>query len=408
MLIGFRLQNFRSFLTEQTFSYATSADSAHASTHLLRTGIKSVPRLSKAAIVFGPNASGKSNLLVALGTCRDLILHSSSLTPAQFAERHTPFRFGPAASRATEFELDVVLDRVRYRYSMSYDSQRIRRELLLVHRTGKAQRWFERRFDDSLQRDEWAPFSPNFNGPRELWRKATPPGALFLTTAARMHSAQLAPLMHWVEDGLQVLLKRDMGDLEGFAARLHDRVFKSRLIRLLRAVDIPIDDVRAAAAGLEPQADRHPSIEFLYSRAGWAPVWANSVFESAGTHRLMSLFGPLMDAIDRGKLLVIDEIDASLHPLIARFLIQLINNPALSGRGAQILLASHNTSLMDLDILRRDEIWLMQRGEHGASVLAPLLRSSPRRQESVAKNYLKGRYAAVPVIRPTILEDRDP
>jgi len=197
MLIGFRFQNFRSFLAEQSFSFSTSSDRTHESTHLINTGMKAVPRISKAAIVFGPNASGKTNLLIALATFRDLILHSSGYSDSQFSERHTPFRFGPSMTQPTEFEIDVLLDRVRYRYAISYDSQRIRFERLLVYRTGKSQRWFERRFDEATHRDAWAPFSPNFNGPREMWRKATRPKALFLTTAAQLNSEQLAPLLSW-------------------------------------------------------------------------------------------------------------------------------------------------------------------------------------------------------------------
>jgi AAA15 family ATPase/GTPase len=113
----------------------------------------------------------------------------------------------------------------------------------------------------------------------------------------------------------------------------------------------------------------------------------------------MGLFVPLLDAIEHGKLLLIDEFDASLHPLVARFLVQRINDPSVSSHGAQLLLTSHNTTLMDLDFLRRDEIWLVQLSQNHTSALSPLLRSSPRKHELIAKNYLKGRYGAVPTIR---------
>jgi AAA15 family ATPase/GTPase len=132
----------------------------------------------------------------------------------------------------------------------------------------------------------------------------------------------------------------------------------------------------------------------------------DSAFEAAGTRRLVNLFGPLLEAIEHGKLLLIDEFDTSLHPLVARFLIQLINDPAVSTHGAQLLLTSHNTTLMDLEILRRDEIWLVQlNGEHAGS-LAPLLRSGPRKHELIAKNYLRGRYGAVPLIRSAASDAR--
>jgi len=412
MLIGFRFQNFRSFLAEQSFSFSTSSDRTHESTHLIKTGMKAVPRISKAAIVFGPNASGKTNLLIALATFRDLILHSSGYSDSQFSERHTPFRFGPSVTQPTEFEIDVLLDRVRYRYAISYDSQRICFERLLVYRTGKSQRWFERRFDEASHKDTWAAFSPNFNGPREMWRKATRAKALFLTTAAQLNSEQLAPLLHWVEHRLEILFPGDMSDVNRIAMRIQDETFKSRVLELLSAVDIHVDDVRFAeqdpsradpapppGAGFLRRGSSHRSIEFLYARDGLVPMWLDSVFEAAGTQRLIGLFGPLLQAAENGKLLLIDEFDASLHPLVARFLIRLINDPRVSSKGAQLLLTSHNTTLMDLDILRRDEIWLVQLDDKHASSLLPLLRSSPRKHELIAKNYLKGRYGAVPLIR---------
>jgi hypothetical protein len=412
MLIGFRFQNFRSFLAEQSFSFSTSSDRTHESTHLIKTGMKAVPRISKAAIVFGPNASGKTNLLIALATFRDLILHSSGYSDSQFGERHTPFRFGPSMTQPTEFEIDVLLDRVRYRYAISYDSQRIRFERLLVYRTGKSQRWFERRFDEATRKDSWAPFSPNFNGPREMWRKATRPKALFLTTAAQLNSEQLAPLLEWVEHRLEILLPGDMTDVNRIAMRIQDETFKTRVLELLSAVDIHVDDVRFAeqdpsrtdpapppGSGFLRRGSAHRSIEFLHARDGLVPMWLDSVFEAAGTQRLIGLFGPLLQAAENGKLLLIDEFDASLHPLVARFLIRLINDPRVSSKGAQLLLTSHNTTLMDLDILRRDEIWLVQLDDKHASNLLPLLRSSPRKHELIAKNYLKGRYGAVPLIR---------
>lgn len=417
MLIGFRFSNFRSFLTEQNFSYSTSSDRTHESTHVLETGMKAVPRISKSAIVFGANASGKSNILVALAVLRDMMLHSTAYSEAQFAERHTPFRFGPSAALPTEFEIDVLLDHVRYRYAMAYDSARILSERLLVYRTGKSQRWFDRRLDTVTNSQEWAPFSPNFNGPREMWRKATRPRALFLTTAAQLNSDQLAPLLHWAEHRLEVLFPAELSDISRFAHRLEDDYFKTRLLSMLHSVDIRVDDVRLAeqdSATVEPvdQSSRLPprppslasrvtgrrSVEFLHAGADGLKVWLDSVFEASGTHRLLALFAPLINAIEEGKLLLIDEFDSGLHPLVARFVVRLINDPRISTRGAQLLLTSHNITLMDLDILRRDEIWLAEMGADQASNLVPLLRSSPRKHEMIAKNYLRGRYGAVPHI----------
>ncbi|HEX3848376.1 MAG TPA: ATP-binding protein [Steroidobacteraceae bacterium] len=418
MLIGFKLRNFRSFSEEQTLSYVMSPDRAHESTHCIRTGVKSVPRLSRAAIIFGPNAGGKTNLINALATLQDLVLHSTALTDGEYAERYTPFQFGAWASRPTEFELDVLLDDIRYRYTLVHDAERVVAERLLVYRTGKSQRWFDRRSDRARTAEVWTPFSPSFNGAREVWRKATRSKALFLTTAAQLDSEQLQPLFRWFERGLEIVLRDDIDDPSRVVPHLRDRHFKGWALRMFRSVGIPVDDLRIAEHELpaaEPATPRIPPIgnparaatrspiQFLHSRGRRSPVWLDAAFESAGTHRLLGLLVPLLDAFHNDKLLAIDEFDTSLHPLVARFLIQTLNDPEIVGRGTQLLLTSHDTTLMDLEILRRDEIWLAELGSDEATVLSPVLRAGPRKNEMIGKGYLRGRYGAVPRIRPGLL-----
>ncbi len=171
MLLEFKLRNFRSFLGEQSFIYP---------------GVHRRSASARVAVLFGPNGSGKTNLILALATLRDLVLHSATNTDAQYAACYTPFQLDDADHSATEFEIEVQLEQARYRYTVLYDANRITFERLLVYRTGKPQRWFERQYDPVEQTDKWAPFSPNFNGTRELWRRMTRPRALFLTTAARL------------------------------------------------------------------------------------------------------------------------------------------------------------------------------------------------------------------------------
>ncbi len=416
MLIGFTLRNFRSFLDEQSFAFAASPDRAHETTHCMRTGMKSIPRLSKSAIIFGPNGSGKTNFVIALQTLRDLVLHSTAYSEQQFAELHTPFQFGPSAYSPTAFEVDILVEKVRYRYSISYNAHRICSERLLVYRTGKAQRWFERNYDESTRTENWAPFSPNFNGPREMWRKATRPKALFLTTAAQLNSEQLKPVFYWFEHCLEIITPTETPDATRIATTIQDPQFKGRVLRFFRTVGIKVDDVRIAdqeTSAPEPGGSMRPSsmthaphntgrlqVEFLYSREGWPPVWLGSEYESSGIHRLFSLIGPLLSAIEHGKFLVVDEFDSNLHPLVARFLINFVNDPSVSDHGAQLLLVSHNTTLMDLEMLRRDEIWLTELDVSHATNLSTVLRSSPRKHEHIAKGYLRGRYGAVPSIQP--------
>jgi uncharacterized protein len=404
MLVSFRVGNYRSFLDDQELSFVTSADHAHERTHCIRTGVRAVPRLSRASLVFGPNAGGKSNLISALSTLRELVLNCSSFSDGQFAERYTPFRFDSWPERPTEFEIEVLRDRLRYRYLVAYDAQRVVRERLLVYRTGKSQRWFERHYDPLTRTEEWAPFSPNLTGPREMWRKATRHRALFLTTAAQLDSELIRPLFEWFEDCVEIVAPGEIAGLGRVATDILDPDLKARMLSLVRAADIPIEDFRVVdRESRQPsgvaRVEAPPLVEFLHSHHDKPAVWLPGALESDGTRRLLSLLGPLLRTMDTDRVLVVDDFDSGLHPLLSRFLVQLLYYPSPAGRHSQLLLTSHNTNLMDLDMLRRDEIWFVELDDQRSSMLRPLLRSSPRKTERVMKAYLRGRYGAIPNIQ---------
>jgi len=352
--------------------------------------------------------------LTAVSVMRDIVLHSTTFSTADFAERYSPFLLDRSQGRPTEFEVDVVLDRVRYRYAFAYDGRRICAERLLVFPTGKSQRWFERTLVNEHGLECWAPFSNNFTGPRAMWRDATRAQALFLTTAAQLNARQLAPLFDWFEHGLALVFGSEKLDLGHLAESVKDDRRKRVLLEFLRGAGIKVHDVRIAeppAAAIRPvERGRLPAkvshgdpkaIEFSHLREDGSAVWMPSVDESTGAQRLAGLFAPLLTAVQKGQVLLIDEFDLSLHPLVARYLIQLFNDPNLSNNGAQLLLTSHNTNLMDMDLLRRDEIWLMELDANAASTLLRMWHSAspPRKHELIGKRYLFGRYGAVPVIR---------
>jgi AAA15 family ATPase/GTPase len=139
-------------------------------------------------------------------------------------------------------------------------------------------------------------------------------------------------------------------------------------------------------------------VKFWHRVEGEEPVAFDGRYESAGTQRLLSYIGPLLDAIETGKLLVIDEIDSSLHPMVVRFVLQLLHDAKVSQRGAQFWISTHDTSLLDTDLLRRDQIWFVEKSERQASRLYPLTEFSPRKNEALEKSYLRARYGGVPFI----------
>ncbi len=414
MLIDFRAQNFRSVRDAATLSFVAGPDASLRATHCLETGLNSVPWVTRGAAIYGANASGKSNLIFGLTTMRTMVLQSTAMPEPQFAEFYTPFRLDrDTASEPTEFEVNLVLSGVRYEYGFSYDACRIRSEWLTVYRTGKGQRWFDRSWDEEGNEERWGSFSTHFTGPRETWRKATRPQALFLTTAAQLNSELLRPLFNWFGNDLLVLNTIGMLGLGYTLQRFDEAGFKERVLEVMRAADIHIADIKIEKKSgqqfnfsFEPgkpptvlaREGEVPDIAFGHRVQGDETVYFDRRFESIGTQMLFAFVGPILDAIAKGQLLVIDDIDSSLHPMVTRFIVGLFHDPLVSQHGAQIWFTTHDTSLLDTDVMRRDQFWFVDKDERQASVLVPLTDFSPRKNEALERGYLRGRYGGVPFI----------
>lgn len=417
MIIDFKVRNFRSLRDEQTLSFVASADRSLQESHCIETGIKSLPRLTRAAVIYGANASGKSNLIFALATMRNMVLLSMAMPEAALAEQHTAFRLDRSSAREpTSLEVMILADGVRYQYGFSYDAQRVHDEWLIVYRTGKGQTWFDRRWNAQKKEYDWAPFSSYFIGSKETWKQATRPSALFLTTAIHLNNEQLKPLWNWFNNEVSILNWHGAGGPNGIGQtlrRLDDPEFKSRVLGVLRAADLHLADIEVEQvsgqqvefkleAGKPPELSARdqdmPIVKYVHQVEGGDRVAFDGRYESLGTQRLLSYIGPVLDAVENGKLLVIDEIDSSLHPMVVRFLLQLLHDPAISKLGAQLWMTTHDSSLLDSDLLRRDQFWFVDKDPQQASRLYPLTDFSPRRGEALEKAYLRARYGGVPHI----------
>ncbi len=419
MFVEFSARNFRSLRAEQTLTMVSSTDRAHLLTHTIETGARSVPRLNRSCVIYGANASGKSNLIFAMATMRNLVLNSMSMLEAALADQYTPYRLErSSAGDPTEFEIVLLIDGIRYQYGFSYDTQRIRDEWLIVYKSGKGQSWFERRWNNAKSTHEWAPFSSYFSGSKEIWKQATRPGSLFLTTAIQLNNEQLKPLWNWFMDGLAVVNWPGAFGIGQTLKRMEDPAFKAQALRLLRTADLHIADIEVEnipghqfalkiETGKAPEMSTSPqdvpSVKYVHQLEGEDPVAFDSRYESAGTQRLLSYVGPILDALQAGKLLVVDELDSSLHPMVVQFVLGLFHDPEVSKRGAQLWMTTHDTSLLETDILRRDQVWFMDKDDRQASRLSPLTDFSPRKGEALEKSYLRARYGGVPFIARTHL-----
>ncbi|WP_211252779.1 MULTISPECIES: AAA family ATPase [Acidiphilium] len=392
-----------------------------AGTNTIQTHNSSLPRALRAAVIYGANASGKSNLIRALQLMRGVVLESAASQPNHMFNVQ-PFRLDQkSAAEPTFFEVTVLLDGTRYQYGFEFISAKIISEWLLVYQKSKPQKWFYRKIGINDSKDTFE-FGPHLLGAKRVWQEATRPNALFLSTAVQLNSESLAPLYNWFSETLKVFL--DGGQISpDFSTGLIQTVTgQNKITSLLSRADIAIKAISAVPTKgykqsitfdpLKGTADtKLEEAELLLPRFKHTIDSVSADFElsdeSQGTQKLFALAGPILDILEHGRILVIDELDRSLHPLLVRQIIDTFQNPDLNCNGAQLIFTTHDTSQLDTTLLRRDQIWLTEKRRNHSSELVPLMEFSPRKSEALEKGYLSGRYGGVPVIATQLIDESD-
>jgi len=412
MILEFRIRNFRSFGEETALSLVASGDKELLESNTIDTKISSVPRVVRSAVIYGANASGKTNLLRGLQLMRGVVLESVTLQPGQQFNVQ-PFRLSDTLkNEPTLFEISIALDGVRYQYGFEFTADRIVGEWLLVYQKAKPQHWFERHFDIKSNQEIFE-FGPSLKGQRDAWKKATRENALFLSTAVQFNSEQLRPLYQWFAESFVVWEEINHMPDDFSTKMLEQPEGRSTMTALLRSADIAIRSVSAvqrkgllqrvsfdASSGRSSlhKEERDLLVPVFRHEAGGIIADFEYQDESRGTQKLFALAGPLIDIIQNGKTLVVDELDNSLHPLLVRQMIKTFQDPLSNHRNAQLIFSTHDTTLLDKDLLRRDQVWLAEKKQDQSSELVPLSEFSPRKGEAFEKNYLGGRYGGVPIL----------
>ncbi|QEP42964.1 ATP-binding protein [Ectothiorhodospiraceae bacterium BW-2] len=416
MLIEFNLQNYRSYQTEQRFSLVANSDKAlfpsHTFTPELCNGVKSMPLLHTAAI-YGANASGKSNLLKAMLAMQSIIRSSTQLGHQSL----TPFMFDSANREApTLFEVVIYAEQVRYQYGFRLTADRIYDEWLFAYPKGRLQRWYERSFDPQSNQEQYR-FGDKLTGEKEVWRKVTRHDALFLTTAVQLNSQQLLPVFNWFNDTLRIASVS--GWSPGFTVEcLQNQSKLPQILKFLQSADIAIDDLRLEEEHILPEEVEKkvpPALRQLFAsqiKQGKSyRVWMchhtnenetvelNLADESDGTQKLFSFAGPWLDALQQGKVIFMDELHSNLHPFLVKYLLDFYHNSQTNPNGAQLIFTTHETSNLDQETFRRDQIWFCERNRNQSTSLYPLTDFSPRKEENLQRAYLTGRYGALPIVQ---------
>lgn len=420
MLIQFSVTNCRSILGRQTLNMAASTyfkefDASNTFLPELDVGL---PRLLRSTVLYGPNASGKSAFIQALSFLQEQVLNSQKESQAGDPIDVTPFKL-TANSRAadSEFEVTFVEQGVRYEYGFCCNRERFTEEWLIAYPLGRAQKWFHRVFNTDTGKDAFK-FSTAFLGgrQRQTWAAQTRQNALFFSTAIQLNNEQLKPAFDWFKLRLRVLDSvRGLSPSYTLSLCRNDEERK-RVVGFMNSADLSILDIQlketAFSADTLPRG--LPAVikdELLKDAAGkkfikpsffhrnvdtQESVEFDEKEESAGTLALFAFAGPWLDVIENERVLVVDELDSSLHPLLVHHLVRRLHH---EGTKAQIIFTTHDTTLLSQKLLRRDQVWFMEKDANSATRLYPLSDFSPRDNEAVERGYLNGRYGGIPFLK---------
>jgi AAA15 family ATPase/GTPase len=416
MLIQFSVTNYRSFLTTQSLTLTANSATELQEENTFISPVSNLPRLLRSAVVYGPNAAGKSNLVQAIAFMKKFVL--SSAKESQEGEKIdvTPFLFNRESSQApSELEVLFIQDNIRYQYGFAVNPERVTGEWLFAYPEGRAQKWFERQYDPKTQKNLWY-FGPKFIGRRKVWQEATRGNALFLSTAIQLNNEQLKPVFNWFAYKLVTSGQGTSIHPEFSISECEEEKKKKKILEFMNAADLSITDIslKKKEFSMEdlpaemPQSIREEiardlkgkeltRVFFMHPSSDTSEdVSLEFTEESAGTRKLFALAGPWLDVLEKGLVFFVDELDTSLHPLLIRFLLNLLHNPETNRHNAQLVFTTHDTTVLDQTLLRRDQVWFVEKDAENSTRLYPLSDYKPRKGEALQKGYLYGRYGALP------------
>lgn len=415
MLIEFSVANFRSFREKQTFSMVAEPR-LHRKENAFQPELEGekFPSLLKVGVIYGPNASGKSNLLKALST----VLYLTWRLPGNDGPIPiSPFIFDSAlAKKPSEFEIHFIQKGQRYQFDFAATPERITTERLLAFPKGKQSLLYERKYVDGSEVYEFGSVFKNSVSMELLdaWKKLTPAKILFIAQAVANSSADGAILnepFNWLKHGTYALLE-GMNTMARAARELaaESDSHAGSIAAFLREVDVPIAKIRVeqkvlatddSVIGLSiPKPRSKISATFLTHSSELGDAEVSYDEESEGTKNLIGFWlpwatrNPSTTANNR-RVLIVDEMDSSLHPNVVT---ALVHKHIHADIPSQLIFTTHDTHLMDAKLLRRDQFWIVERDKNGASKLRSIYDFKGREGEDLEKRYYEGRYRGLPLV----------
>lgn len=396
MLLEFTCSNVRSIRDAVTLNLRANTDDTFEN-KLLRFENE---RVHPACAIYGSNATGKTSVLTGIAIMQTMVTTSHLLQPGDLLPR-TPHRL--SQDKPTEYGMEFVWKKTRYIYKFSYDNQRILKESLLYAPNGRMGTIFTR--DGNKVK-----VAEKFSRIETLCREKLTQNKLVLSLSVNnLNYEELENAFLFYKNGLVVLMNDNNNWLEYSASKFeHDKTIKEMFLKFMKDTGSDIVDIKArseqrlmTAAELPPDMPQAVKAMFLNQpvvstvvKTVYKGFTLDIIEESMGTQKLIRMMCPIMDIFQKGKTFVCDEIESHLHPLIVRQLVERFIRGKASD--AQIICATHNVEMLDLNLFRRDQIWFTDiNPDYHRTTLKPLSNFQCRKDENVQKKYLESKYCKV-------------
>jgi len=424
MLLQFSIKNFRTFKEKASLSLVASNydKDTRENDNINHDSVFNL-RLLKSAVVYGANASGKSKFFEALMFMKHFVITSSKDSQKGDEIDVEPFRLNAESEMLpSEFEVIFTHKNILYRYGFEVDKKNVISEWLYYKPKTKEIELFYR------DGNKFETHERNFSKGKTVIKEGlVRDNALLVSVSAQFNDLTSISVIDWFKN-LKTISGLNESGYQGFTmSRTEDPVHKAKILDLLKAADLGIKDIILQKIEIDKLPKEMPKelrdkiikevieekAEFIadvltthkkYDSNKLTTAIVNFSLddeESSGTRKFFALTGPILDVIENGYTLVIDELDSKLHPNLVCKIVSLFNSKELNKKNAQLIFNTHDTNLLNSGLFRRDQIWFTDKSKFGEAKLyslADFKSDEVRKTESFEENYIRGKYGAVPFL----------
>jgi len=425
MLLEFSVKNYKSIKDTATFSMlASSKDKDKGNSFTIKKY-----ELLKSAIIYGANASGKSNLLKAMAFMGKIVLNKNKVIQSTDTLEHFPFKLSlETKNSSSTFEIVIFIENnnkidIKYRYGFELDNTTIYAEWLYADENGKESKLFYRDIEENdyvnpIFKEGYIFFDKD-NSHINISRNQ-----LFIWRCDQNDGDISKGILHWFNKFNLIDGMDNDSYIEHTMEQMKNKDFKNAIVNLVKTADIGIENITLEEEKLSLKViedmNLPPELKTIFLRdTGVTKISLNTyhkqydknnneinqvVFdlnkeESKGTRKFFKISAAILNTLRDGKILIIDELDASLHPMLTRHLIKLFHNDKVNTKNAQLIFATHDTNLLTPTLFRRDQVWLTEKNKIGATDIYSLAQiKNVRSDEDFKKNYIQGKYGAIPYL----------